>query len=415
MVAETEYYDRLSISASATPEEIRSAYKKCAIKYHPDKNQGDPEASEKFKQVAEAYEVLSDETKRATYDRFGKNGISGEHVNAEEMFAKIFKGFSPFGGMGGMGGFGNIFSGMGNMFSQFQKGHNKSEPIREKYECTLDQLYNGDEVELDVKCQRCCNTCNGKGTMVGASSNPCNVCSGRGVQVMLRQLGPGMMQQVQIPCQTCRGSGNIIKDSDKCSACAGNKITVEDQKIKLVIKPGMQNGQEIMFENLGHKLPDADQGDIIVMLSEKPHEQFKRWNRSDIQSGHLLHTIKISLLESLTGFSLSFAHFGNRLIYIRSLPNEVIKPYALYVIRGEGMPTGPTGRGDLYIQFKVKFPKTITSKQSKLLEVVLSGKRSSASPDQVYASLAKVSNKDHEISDDDDDIPTGHGVQCPQQ
>ena len=408
MVAETEYYDRLGISPSATSEEIRSAYKKCAIKYHPDKNQGNPEAAEKFKQVAEAYEVLSDENKRATYDRFGKKGISGEHVNAEELFAQMFKGFSPF----------NIFSGAGNFFSNFSRGPRKSENIIEKYECTLEQLYNGDQVELSIPCQRCCNTCNGKGTINGAESNPCHICNGQGVQVMLRQLGPGMMQQMQIPCQTCRGKGSIINDNDKCKTCEGNKLVAEDQKIKLIIKPGMQNGQEIPFENCGHKLPNLEQGDIIIVLVEKPHEQFKRWKQNDLQAGHLMHRIKISLLEALTGFSLSFSHLDKRTLYINSPVNGIIKPYSLYVIKGEGMPTltGHRGHGDLIIQFKIQFPKTITSKQSKLLEFVFPNKRSTIPPNQTPLLLTKFSHNDNSDDDEsDDDIPTRTGVQCPQQ
>eukprot|EP01114_Cavostelium_apophysatum_P012483 TRINITY_DN27_c1_g1_i2.p1 TRINITY_DN27_c1_g1~~TRINITY_DN27_c1_g1_i2.p1 ORF type:complete len:261 (+),score=53.63 TRINITY_DN27_c1_g1_i2:129-911(+) len=215
MVKETELYERLEIPPTATVDEIKKAYKKLAIKHHPDKNQNNPEAAEKFKEIGEAYEILSDEKKRQTYDKYGKEALKegGFHAhNAEDIFSQFFGG----------GGFGSFFGGGG------RQGPKKGENIAHELQVTLEDLYKGKTSKLAVQRNIICSKCSGSGAKPGVEVGKCKSCEGRGVKIIIKQMGP-MIQQMQSVCNDCGGKGETVKEADKCTECKGKKV-IKDKK-----------------------------------------------------------------------------------------------------------------------------------------------------------------------------------------
>lgn len=244
MVKETEFYDRLGISPDASQEDIKRAYKKMAVKYHPDKNPNNPAAAEKvrhilypitdvyfqFKEVGEAYEVLSDENKRRQYDQFGKEALKdGIGHSAEDIFSAFFggSGFSFFGGG--------------------PRGPRKGEDIVHELACSLEELYNGKQTKLAVTRNVICSTCDGSGAKAGVAAGKCKTCDGRGIRVIVKQLGPGMIQQMQQVCPDCGGRGETIKEEDKCKNCKGKKVVKDKKILQVYIDKGMRHGQKIVF------------------------------------------------------------------------------------------------------------------------------------------------------------------------
>ena len=222
MVFETKFYDILGVSPEASEAELKKAYRKMALKFHPDKN---PDAGDKFKEISQAYEVLSDPKKRAIYDEGGEQAIKEGMGRGGGGFSSPMDMFNMFfgGGMGGMGG--------GSQRS------NKSRPIIHKLGVTLEELYNGKTRKLAVTRDIKCDDCDGKG---GSNVLKCDACNGSGVKVVRKQLGPGMIQQMQSPCGDCGATGEKIDPAKRCKKCSGKKTT-KDKKILEVSLPGFSN------------------------------------------------------------------------------------------------------------------------------------------------------------------------------
>lgn len=349
MVVDTEYYDRLNINPTATLEDIKKGYKKLAVKYHPDKNMNDPDATEKFKQITEAYEVLSDPDKRKNYDSFGKAGIGEQHINPMDIFSRFFNFNMPFSKM------------------RREPTINKSKPIITQIDCTLEQLYKGTRAKVTIKREVFCRTCSGKGIKYTAKPNKCAACLGRGVKVTIKQVGPFMVQQSQMMCPNCSGTGEIIDVKDRCVQCKGEKIIGESYTFEVIIKPGMIDKQQLVFAEQGNHYPDCQAGDIVVIISEKKHPIFKRIGDD------LYTTISISLIEALTGFETILIHLDHRKLLISPEKGEIIHPNSIYMINNEGIANHIDQRkGNLYIKFKVIFPEpnSLTELQAKMLESV---------------------------------------------
>jgi len=202
-----------------------------AIKYHPDKNPNNPEAEAKFKEISEAYEILSDEQKRQMYDKYGKDALKEGGFSAHSAH-DIFEQF--FGG-----GFSSFFGG--------NRGPRKTEDIVHELQVTLDDLYKGKQTKLSVTRNIICIGCSGSGTKSGAAVGKCKTCDGRGIRLIIKQLGPGMIQQMQTVCPDCGGKGEQIKEEDKCGNCKGKKVVKDKKVLTVYVEKGMRHGQKVVF------------------------------------------------------------------------------------------------------------------------------------------------------------------------
>jgi DnaJ family protein A protein 2 len=411
MVKETEFYERLGVAPDAKIDDIKKAYKKMAIKYHPDKNPNNPEAEHKFKEVSEAYEVLSDENKRQMYDKYGKEGLKEGGFGAHSA-ADIFEQF--FGG----GGFSSFFGGGG-------RGPRRTEDIHHELGVTLEDLYKGKTTKLSVTRNVLCSTCTGSGTKSGASTGKCKTCEGRGIRLIIKQLGPGMIQQMQTVCNDCGGKGEVIKDEDKCKDCKGKKVNKEKKILQVYVDKGMRHGQKIVFSGESDEAPGQEPGDIIFVLIEKKHEIFKR-NGND-----LYMEATIPLVEALAGFAFTVKHLDDRVLLVKSEKGEIINPGDIKMIANEGMPIHkrPFEKGNLYIHFNIEFPKPgfFQPKALQELEKILPPRRPApkVTEDMEEVTLTKVnpneqrsSGRNRRTADEDEDEDEGQqrgGVQCAQQ
>ncbi|KAG6573898.1 DnaJ protein-like protein, partial [Cucurbita argyrosperma subsp. sororia] len=335
---------------NASQDDLKKAYRKAAIKNHPDKG-GDPE---KFKELAQAYEVLSDPEKREIYDQYGedalKEGMGGGGGHDPFDIFQSFFGGSPFGGGGSSRG------------RRQRRGEDVIHPLK----VSLEDLYNGSSKKLSLSRNVICSKCKGKGSKSGASMK-CPGCQGSGMKVSIRHLGPSMIQQMQHPCNECKGTGETINDKDRCSQCKGEKVVQEKKVLEVIVEKGMQNGQKITFPGEADEAPDTVTGDIVFVLQQKEHPKFKR-KGDDLFVEHTL-----SLVESLCGFQFILTHLDGRQLLIKSHPGEVVKPDQFKAINDEGMPMyqRPFMKGKLYIHFSVDFPDSLNPEQCKALEGVL--------------------------------------------
>jgi len=331
---DTKLYDELGVPQSATPEEIKKAYRKLALKYHPDKNPDDPD---KFKNISAAFEVLSDPKKREIYDKYGEEGLreggGGEGHSPFDIFDMFF---------GGGGG---------------RSRRNPGEKMRgrdtvHQMKVSLEDLYNGTTRQLAVQKNVICETCNGIGGKEG-SVQKCDNCNGTGMDVKMRQIGPGMVQQIQQPCRACNQTGEKIREKDRCKNCAGKKVEKQRKILKCDIDKGMKDGQKLTFNGEGDQAPDIEPGDIVIVLDEKEHDVFTR------QGSDLYIRMDIELADALCGFTRNIKTLDNRTLVINSHPGEVIRPKEMKCVEDEGMPIygNPMEKGRLVIDFQIKFPK----------------------------------------------------------
>lgn len=351
----SKYYDILGVSKTASPEELKKAYRQAAIRNHPDKG-GDPE---KFKELAQAYEVLSDSKKRSIYDQFGEDAVK-EGMDAGRGFDPfdIFEVF--FGGGGPSFGDSNFSRGTHRM----KRGDDVVHPLK----VSLEDLYNGASKKLSLSRNILCPKCKGKGSKSGVTGR-CASCRGRGMKFTMQHLGPTMVQQVQHVCSDCKGSGESVTPKDRCLQCKGNKLIQIKIVLEVHVEKGMQHGQKIFFKGQADEAPAMETGDIVIVLQMKDHPKFKR-KADDLFVDHSL-----TLTEALCGFQFALTHLDGRHLLIKTNPGEVIKPGQSKSINHEGMPLyeRPIMKGNLYINFQVNFPEsgTITPEQCRTLAWLL--------------------------------------------
>ena len=318
---ETEYYERLKLSREASDNDIKKAFRKTALKTHPDRG-GD---AEEFKKVQEAYEVLSDPEKRRLYDSGGKAALESE---------------------------GRAPSGFDRFFGARSRGHRprKGRDIVHNISASLEDLYRGKskKIALTRDVPSIEEPQDGWG-----KSHECGTCGGTGILVQVRQIGPGMIQQVQGQCQDCQGAGFSVP------------MKQERKLVELHIEPGMRSGTKIRMAGQANVVPGSEPGDIVFIINEDRHPLFER--RGD----HLVLFRKITLAQALCGYEFSFTHLDGRPLHIKSRPGDIISPGSVKIIRGEGMPTAlnPFLRGELYLRFEVVFPAPDSFDRSRLLAI----------------------------------------------
>lgn len=438
MPKDTKLYDLLNVSPTAAENDIRKAYYKLAKIHHPDKLENKDEAAEeKFKEIKFAYEVLTDKNKRETYDRYGleglKDGVGGTEF--EDIFSHLFGGFGGMGG--GMGGgfpfspfdiFGGGMGGGRGGRGAKRRTQNMVYPLK----VTLEELYQGATKNIELERSVLCSGCDGAGGKPGATKN-CTACHGRGFTMQYKQIGPGMVQQMQAMCRECNGQGETLNEKDKCKTCQGKKTKKEKKKFEVNVDRGMHDSQKITFRGESNQEPGGvESGDLIVVLQQTEHEIFTR-NHDDL---FMSHTINIT--EALCGFKLVVKHLDGRSLVVNQPAGEFISPGTIRAIPSEGMPIhkNPYEKGNLYIKFDVKFPEANSLNEAQItkLESLLptrtkveiptgdhvdevsmvdfdSTKGSSKSSSHAGASRGHpfAMNDD---DDDDEDGPAGQRVEC---
>lgn len=333
MVKETKYYDLLGLSPEASENEIKKAYKKMALQYHPDKNKS-PEATEKFKSISEAYEILSDSEKRKQYDMYGENGLDNQMGGSSPF--DLFKHF-----------FGENNGSFFDENSFYQKQQTKGADVIHNIDISLEDMYNGKTLKLNVNKQKICETCAGTGSK-NKKKTKCSECNGAGVKVITRQMGL-MVQQFQTQCGSCRGKGTKI--DQKCEKCNGNCVYQTKEMMTTQIKRGIKDGDTVTLTGEGDQHPDVDiTGDIVLVMKEKKHSYFVRYGND------IIYKHKITLMEALCGTSFGIIHLDKRKLMIKTKSGTIINNNDIYVVNNEGMKYG-NNSGDLLIQFEVIMPQ----------------------------------------------------------
>jgi len=335
-----DYYEMLGVSRDASPQKIKRAYRELSLKWHPDKNPGNQEASKKFMDIGNAYEVLSDESKRRIYDQYGEEGLK-QGGSGGAQFRNPFDIFSSF-------GFGQ---------QQGQQEQKKGVNIEIPLEVSLKDLYLGQELKVAHKKQVLCPKCRGTGAKDPDDVYVCPECKGSGTKIYTQQLGPGFMTQTQRTCDKCGGKGKIVKTT--CPFCQGKKVSVDEDTFTITVERGMPDGHQIVFEQEADESPEVTPGDVIFKIKTMPHKRFER-------RGNDLHMkMTISLLEALVGFSKNIKHLDGHEVIVKR--DEVTKPGEIINIEGEGMPhhNYSSQSGNLYIEFIIKMPAKLTEEQKQ--------------------------------------------------
>jgi DnaJ family protein A protein 2 len=321
------------------------------LQHHPDKVPEDQRdaADTKFKAVSQAYEILYDDEKRHLYDTHGMSAFDasrgagmGPEVDLDDILQQMF-------GMGGGGGGMPSGFGGGSGPRRPHKGQNEEQP----YKVTLEELYKGKTVKFASTKNVICSHCKGTGGKEKVKPKTCERCQGRGMTIGLRQVGPGLVTQERVICDSCQGSGNVFKDKDKCRRCKGKRTTSEKKVLEIYIPRGAMQGERIVLEGEADQVPDQIPGDIVFTLVEEDHEIFQR-------RGHDLSAeLKITLAEALCGFSrVVLKHLDGRGIQIQHPRGKVLKPGQVLKLSGEGMPHKKNdAKGDLYLIVDIAFPE----------------------------------------------------------
>ena len=359
-MAKRDYYEVLGVDKSASADEIKKAYRKLAVKYHPDKNPGDKEAEEKFKEAAEAYSILSDADKKARYDQFGHAGVDGAAPdfssgfgNLNDILNDLFGGAFG-GGFGGFSGFGGGFGG-----GQRQQRTYRGRDIRVRVKLTLEEIAKGVEKEISIEKSVPCPECGGKGAKNSSDIKTCSACKGTG-QVQ-RVVNSFLGQTVTYStCQQCGGEGKVI--TNPCRSCGGTGLVRKRETIKVKIPAGVEAGMQLTIQGEGHAAKNNGiNGDLLVVIEEQEHPELKR------EGNNLYYTKIISMPDAILGAEVEVPCLDG--------------PYKIKVdagtqsgtvvrLRNKGLPTvnGYGGTGDLYVKFAVWIPKKLDREEKAVIE-----------------------------------------------
>jgi molecular chaperone DnaJ len=359
-MSKRDYYDILGVAKGASAEEIKKAYRKLAIKYHPDKNPNDKSAEDKFKEAAEAYEVLSNPEKKQRYDQFGHAGVGGAAggggyggggMNMEDIFSQfgdIFGGGSPFDSFFGGG------QSRGGGGRRVAKGTN----LRIKVKLTLDEIANGAEKKIKVNKQVVCKTCDGTGAKDKSSVSTCKTCGGSGSVRRVTNTILGQMQTTAT-CPTCHGSGQQI--TAKCNVCHGDGTVRGEETITINIPAGVSEGMQLSMAGKGNAAPNGGiPGDLIILIEETPHETLKR------EGNNVVYDLHVSIPDAALGASVEVPTIDGK-AKIKIEPGT--QSGKLLRLKGKGIPeVNSYHRGDQIIHVNIWTPKALNSEERALLE-----------------------------------------------
>lgn len=359
MSSKKDYYEVLGVSRSATLDEIKKAYRKLALKYHPDKTKGDAEAEEKFKEATEAYEVLRDEKKRSLYDQFGHAGVSGGAGSgfgqqAYSDFSDIFQG-SNFEDL-----FENLFSGLGGFSSGRPGGRGRSgvrrgSDLRYNLEISLEDVYHGKEVKIQIPREEHCEKCSGTGSADG-KLDVCPTCQGAG-QVR-RSSG---FFSIASTCGSCGGAGSIIRN--QCSECHGNGLVARKRTLSIRIPHGIESGTRLKVTGEGEAGPKGGpSGDLYVVVMVKRHSDFER------EGADLAMSVEIPVTMAILGGDIEVKTIAGNSVKVKIPAGS--QPSTIFRARGKGLPyiSGHNRYGDLMVEAVVQIPKTLSSKAKQLVK-----------------------------------------------
>jgi molecular chaperone DnaJ len=365
-----DYYEILGVSKNAAKDEIKKAYRKQAIKFHPDKNPGDKKAEENFKEAAEAYEVLSNDEKKARYDRYGHagmgnsgSGFGGANMTMDDIFSSFgdifgdaFGGFGAFGGGGRRGG----------------RRVNKGTNIRVKVKLPLNEIANGAEKKIKVTKYETCETCGGTGAADSHSMSTCSTCHGSGHVTRVTNTMLGQMQTASV-CPSCGGEGKTI--TKKCIACYGEGIVQKEDIIKINIPAGVAKGMQMTVSGKGNAPRRGGvYGDLLVVIDEEEHEDLIR------EGNDLIYNLFISIPDAALGTHIEVPTVDNN-VKIKIEPGT--QPGKILRLRGKGLPeVNGYGRGDLLVNVNVWIPKTMTREEAKIIEKFRDSETFTPKPDK---------------------------------
>ena len=357
-MAKRDYYEVLGVSKSADKNEIKKAYRKVAMKFHPDKNPDNKEAEAKFKEAAEAYEILSDADKKARYDRYGHAGVDpqagfggrGGSMNMEDIFTH----------------FGDIFGDSGGPFDSFFRGSTssrrssgqKGSNLRIKVSLTLEDIANGVTKKIKVKKQSSCDTCGGSGAKDKGSVSSCSTCNGSGYVRQIKSTFLGQMQTTAV-CPKCNGSGSQI--TAKCTTCKGQGRSIQDETIEIEIPAGVEGGMQLSMRGKGNAGPNGgSNGDLIIAIEEKQHQHFAR------DGQNIMYDLFLNFADAALGSSVE--------VPTLSKPVKITIPAGtsagkIFRLREKGLPSVQGyGRGDQLINVNIWTPKTLNAEEKDMLE-----------------------------------------------
>ena len=339
-MAQRDYYQVLGVNKSASGDELKKAYRRMAMKYHPDKNSGDSEAEQKFKEVNEAYEVLSDQQKRQMYDRFGHAGVNGqgaggfsaEGVDISDVFSDVFSDF--FGGAAAGGG---------------RRRRSSGQDLQYNLKINLQQAANGDSIKLNLPTVDNCSTCSGTGAQPGSKVSKCSTCDGRG-QVRISQ-GFFSLQQT---CPRCQGSGKRIERP--CKSCSGSGKVQKQRNLSVKIPEGVDNGDRIRLKGEGEGSP---RGDLYILIEVEPHPIFQRENNN------LICDLPISMVRASLGGEVEVPTLAGR---VKLKIPEGTQPEKILRLAGKGIKSlHHHGVGDLFCRIKIEIPVNLSARQKEML------------------------------------------------
>ncbi|MDY0200916.1 MAG: molecular chaperone DnaJ [Tenuifilaceae bacterium] len=355
-MSKRDYYEVLGVSKSATKDEIKKAYRKMAIKYHPDKNPGDNTSEDKFKEAAEAYEVLADDNKRGRYDQFGHAGMNGGRGGYSGGGMTMDDIFSQFGDIFG-GHFGSSFGGFGGGRSTSRRVARGSD-LRVKVKLNLQDIANGVEKKIKVNKYVNCNSCSGTGAADGSSHSTCSTCRGSGYVARVTNTLLGQMQTTS-PCPTCNGEGKII--TNKCTSCSGEGVVRDAEVITIKIPAGVAEGMQMSVSGKGNAARRGGiNGDLLVLIEEEKDPNLTR------DGNDLIYSLYLSFPDASLGAAVEIPTVDGK-VKIKIEPGT--QPGRVLRLRGKGLPdVNGYGRGDLLVSINVWVPKTLTKEEKTTLE-----------------------------------------------
>jgi molecular chaperone DnaJ len=363
-MSKRDYYDILGVGKNSSPEEIKKAYRKLAIKYHPDKNPDDHTAEDKFKEAAEAYEILSNPEKKQRYDHYGHAGVGGASggggyggggMNMEDIFSQFG---DIFGGGGGGGSpFESFFGGQqrgGASGRRVAKGSN----LRIKVKLTLEEIAHGAEKKIKVNKQVVCKTCDGSGAKDKSSISTCKTCGGNGSVRRVTNTILGQMQTTAT-CPTCNGSGSQI--TSKCNSCNGDGTVRGEETISINIPAGVSDGMQLSMSGKGNAAPNGGiPGDLIILIEEIPHETLKR------EGNNVVYDLHLSIIDAALGYSAEVPTIDGK-AKIKIEPGT--QSGKLLRLKAKGIPeVNSYHRGDQIIHVNIWTPKALSSEERSMLE-----------------------------------------------